>query len=223
MDLRAVFGPLAVGVVAAFFGVGCARDVPTTLPTPTPNQGPPVQTRALTLSGQVFEVADGIRKPVGGAEVDICDSAKCPHGQPVLTGDDGNYTVTANASGPVAARAVKSGYRMGFSTPVTDGGSSTADVEVALRHILSVLVVEPTPTGARALPGAQVLLCDDSACGGAWDSVNTTGDDGRVTVEFSGPVSYYLRVRMSGYQEYRPEAAVAVVGSVNLTVELARE
>jgi len=222
MDLRAAFGLLAVAVLAAVSGAGCSREVTTTLPTPTPNQGAPPQTRALTLSGQVFQLSDGVRKPVGGAEVDWCDSAKCPHGQPVVTDEHGRYVINAQAWGAASVRAEKSGYRIGYSTWFADGGAVTADVEVTLRNVLTILVIESTTGGVRPLPGAEVSLCWYPECGGAWDSRYTTGDDGQIAVEFNDAVSYFVRIRKSGFRDYWPETAVTVVGAVSFTVELTR-
>ncbi len=207
-------------LAATLLGAACGRDLTSPSPpvaSPT-GPSPPAGPITVAFSGTVLERTAAGKVPAPSARVTWCDVRGCAMGEPVVTGEDGRYAITAvDAAGYAYVSAYKAGFLAGRSPSRVISGDFAADVEIRpeVNGVFGV-VSEATPTGPRPLSGAQVTQCDDPfTC----STPVVTAADGRFRFDFgewSGPTD--LWVEKPGFQWRR--VSLDVFGMVEVNIEL---
>jgi Carboxypeptidase regulatory-like domain len=142
------------------------------------------------LAGTVTAASSG--SPVAGAGVTLTDPLGMVTGAR-RTGPDGGYSFSGLKSGEYVL-AVSAGRFRPEARPITvsDSGEARADIGLAADMRLSGVVV--TSNGTRPVPGARVILLDDT---GAVAAAADTDQAGRYTIEGLSSGAYTAIV--SGY------------------------
>lgn len=179
------------------------------------------------------EVRDQAGAPVAGAsvEVEARDSARRLVGSSTRTGEDGRFTVAADAERDVELRVRAEGFRSFGANlalaPVPGGGRAFAEPIILTRELrVSGLVRDEDGNGLRA----SVRLTSYDAGGAEGQSVGANSDSyGRFTVGGLAQGTWYVSARASGHRSLAPPRedpmsglAVDVPASEPLEIVLAR-